>query len=268
MLTCYRCNRLIPCDPSYNNTLSVSTSYVCEDCSKKKRSRSRSFTLEGNNVLTMVADKLKQSFSSNNSSNVLLSPNSASKPVDRRKSMPSMNQIFSSQQSLEPVSPSISRPSSRASSFIEDVKQFLAPLSRKSSRNSLFQDFQRSTSPVDPLSIPKEPKRKSSHSSLLSAINICKPKNRTSQSYESEKTNHSFTPQSDDCWAQEDSEVMGINQRQQIEMSPEQLQIQNNVYIPLRRKQIKQIESREERMNIYSKITQPFMSQRVLIFSC
>jgi transcription elongation factor Elf1 len=231
-LTCYKCNKQIPS----TNTLTVSsqpvTANVCIDCSSKKRSRSRSFTLNDNNVFSQLADKLKHSFGNNQ----LLSPGNG---VDRRKSMPSMNAAFSSSsQQLEPPSPVPSRPSSRASSFIEDVKQFLAPLSRKSSRNSLYQEYQSSQLPT-----PEGPKRKTSHNSLLEVMNICKPKQRLSPRH-----------QEDEAWFQEDNEVNHIHQRQQQQYQDEcPLENHTSIHIPLRRKQIKQIESRQDRMNVYSK---------------
>lgn len=248
VLTCYKCNKQIPFEPSssINNSLTVSNetvaANVCSDCSTKKRSRSRSFSMDGSNVFSQLADKLKNSFGSN-SGNQLLSPG---KSVDRRKSMPSMNATFSSSpQQLEPPSPVPSRPSSRASSFIEEVKQFLAPLSRKSSRNSMYQEYQQSSQLVT----SEGPKRKTSHNPLLDAMNICKPKQRQSPPNNVE----------DEVWTQEDDEVMHIHQRQH------QLQHQDgteyplldveshSIHIPLRRKQVKQIKSRQDRMNVYSK---------------
>lgn len=190
--TCHQCGRPIV----------GSDSNVCANCyvTKKQRPRSRSFTLD----IGQIADKIKQSLQ-------LPSP---SHSMTRRRSMPHMN----NDQHLEPPS---SRPSSRASSFIEDVKQFLAPLSRKSSRTSLFQEFQREA----------QLERKSSHGSILDAINICKPK-RNSFSYE----RRVIQDNSDNEIV---NEIMTLN-RQKIPS--------------LRRKQMKQIESREERVHIYSKI--------------
>ncbi|KAF1802001.1 hypothetical protein FB192DRAFT_1280870, partial [Mucor lusitanicus] len=206
--TCYKCNKVLPFES--NNALGANNNVnVCLDCSTKKRGRSRSFISE-------VADKLKNLGSSSNTVS-LLSPSTAK--IDRRKSMPSMNDAYTSS-SLAP-SPTPSRPSSRASSFIEDVKQFLAPLSRKSSRNSMFQDYQQGDHASH-----KGPSRKTSHNSLLDAINICKPKQRqqhTSPSYERRIMD-------ENNWTQEDNE-----------------------HIPIRRKQIKQIESRQDRIDIYSK---------------
>ncbi|CAO3689800.1 unnamed protein product [Rhizopus microsporus] len=188
--TCHQC-----CRPMVG-----SDSNVCANCyiPKKQRPRSRSFTLD----IGQIADKIKQSLQ-------LPSP---SHSMTRRKSMPHMN----NDQHLEPP---LSRPSSRASSFIEDVKQFLAPLSRKSSRTSLFQEFQKEA----------QLERKGSHSSILDAINICKPK-RNSFSYERRVIQ-------DDNDGETMNEIMDLN-RQKIPS--------------LRRKQMKQIESREERMHIYN----------------
>lgn len=231
-ITCYKCNKVLPFES--NNALAVNNVNVCLDCSTKKRGRSRSFISE-------VADKLKNLGSSSNSVS-LLSPSTANSKMDRRKSMPSMNDAYSSS-SLAP-SPTPSRPSSRASSFIEDVKQFLAPLSRKSSRNSMFQDYQQSDHAPH-----QGPSRKTSHNSLLDAINICKPKqrNHASPSYERRIIDESN-------WAQEDSEVMNIFQQQQ-QHSPSQHTEDLDVaqHIPIPRKQIKQIESRQDRIDIYSK---------------
>ncbi|EPB89388.1 hypothetical protein HMPREF1544_03757 [Mucor circinelloides 1006PhL] len=230
-ITCYKCNKVLPFEP--NNALSVNNVNVCLDCSTKKRGRSRSFISE-------VADKLKNLGSSSNSVS-LLSPSTAK--MDRRKSMPSMNDAYTSS-SLAP-SPTPSRPSSRASSFIEDVKQFLAPLSRKSSRNSMFQDYQQSenASPHH----HQGPSRKTSHNSLLDAINICKPrqKSHTSPSYERRIID-------ENNWTQEDNEVMNIFQQQQQQglQNTEELDVVQ--HIPIRRKQIKQIESRQDRIDIYN----------------
>ncbi|RCI05220.1 hypothetical protein CU098_010882 [Rhizopus stolonifer] len=226
MSTCYRCNKPIPSLQSSSLQLVASelnVANICADCLNRKRTRSRSFTLDGNNVLTQFADKLKQSFGSNS----LLSP---SKTVNRRKSMPSMNSTFT-EQSLDVPSPTPSRPSSRASSFIEDVKQFLSPLSRKSNQT------------------PDGPKKKTSHSSLFDAINLCKPKQKqnTTPSYERRIIG---LLEDDTTWAQEDSEVFGIHQKQYHQQNQDPLV--SNTYIPLRRKQIKQIESRQERMNVYN----------------
>lgn len=140
-----------------------------------------------------------------------------------------MNSLFD-QSNLGPPSPVPSRPSSRASSFIEDVKQFLAPLSRKNSRNSMHQDYQS----VSPPTLEK----KSSHQSLFDAINMCKPsKPKQSPSYErrviqvdENAANH---------WVQDEFEF-GAQAESSI--------------LPLRRKQIKQIESRQDRIDIYSKV--------------
>ncbi|KAG2203770.1 hypothetical protein INT47_012703 [Mucor saturninus] len=227
---CNQCDRPI----TSNQSLTVANN-ICHDCSsssatKKPRSRSGSFTF------TQIADKLKQSFGHSSSSNTLLAP--GVKPVDRRKSMPTMDSLFDQQpQQLEPPSPVPSRPSSRASSFIEDVKQFLAPLSRKSSRNSMYQDYQQSSDPVL--------QKKSSHHSLLDAINICKPaKVKQAPSYERRII------QSDDThnWSREDDEVMGIHQNNSWIGDAHSME---NTIVPLRRKQIKKIESRQERTDIY-----------------
>ncbi|KAL7323612.1 hypothetical protein PS15p_210238 [Mucor circinelloides] len=230
-ITCYKCNKVLPFES--NNALSVNNVNVCLDCSTKKRGRSRSFISE-------VADKLKNLGSSSNSVS-LLSPSTAK--MDRRKSMPSMNDAYTSS-SLAP-SPTPSRPSSRASSFIEDVKQFLAPLSRKSSRNSMFQDYQQS----DNASSHRHqgPSRKTSHNSLLDAINICKPrqKSHTSPSYERRIID-------DNNWTQEDNEVMNIFQQQQKQGLQDTEEIDVVQHIPIRRKQIKQIESRQDRIDIYN----------------
>lgn len=205
--------------------------------------------MDGSNVFSQFADKLKSSFGSNSGSQ-LLPPG---KSVDRRKSMPSMNAAFSSSpHQLGPPSPTPSRPSSRASSFIEDVKQFLAPLSRKSSRNSMYQEYQQSPQ----LATPDGPKRKTSYNSLLEAMNICKPKQR-----QSPRSNGGGKGMyhDDEVWTQEDNEVMHIHQRQNRKQDSTEFPSLDtevhNTHIPLRRKQIKQIESREDRMNIYSKFS-------------
>ncbi|KAK4513714.1 uncharacterized protein ATC70_005719 [Mucor velutinosus] len=233
-ITCYKCNKVLPFEP--NNALAVNNVNVCLDCSTKKRGRSRSFISE-------VADKLKNLGSSSNSVS-LLSPSTANNSkMDRRKSMPSMNDAYTSS-SLAP-SPTPSRPSSRASSFIEDVKQFLAPLSRKSSRNSMFRDYQQSDNASHH---HQGPSRKASHNSLLDAINICKPKQRshTSPSYERRIIDES-------SWTQEDNEVMNIFQQQQQHAPFQNTQDLDVVqHIPVRRKQIKQIESRQDRIDIYN----------------
>ncbi|KAI9251305.1 hypothetical protein EDC94DRAFT_622033 [Helicostylum pulchrum] len=213
---CFKCDT-----PIFSTTDSlqvINNNNICLDCSTKKRSRSSSFTF------SQLADKLKQSFG-HSSSNTLLAPNI--KTVDRRKSMPSMNSLFD-QSNLGPPSPVPSRPSSRASSFIEDVKQFLAPLSRKNSRNSMHQDYQSMSPPTL--------EKKSSHQSLFDAINICKPsKPKQSPSYErrviqvdEDAANH---------WVQDEFEF-GAQAESSI--------------LPLRRKQIKQIESRQDRIDIYN----------------
>ncbi|KAL0143274.1 hypothetical protein V8B55DRAFT_1041319 [Mucor lusitanicus] len=232
-ITCYKCNKVLPFES--NNALGANNNVnVCLDCSTKKRGRSRSFISE-------VADKLKNLGSSSNTVS-LLSPSTAK--IDRRKSMPSMNDAYTSS-SLAP-SPTPSRPSSRASSFIEDVKQFLAPLSRKSSRNSMFQDYQQGDHASH-----KGPSRKTSHNSLLDAINICKPKQRqqhTSPSYERRIMD-------ENNWTQEDNEVMNIFQQQQQQPSPSHHNMEDLdvvQHIPIRRKQIKQIESRQDRIDIYN----------------
>ncbi|KAI7894664.1 uncharacterized protein EV154DRAFT_458892 [Mucor mucedo] len=230
---CNQCDR-----PITSSQLLTVANNICHDCSssittttKKPRSRSGSFTF------TQIADKLKQSFGhSSSSSNTLLAP--GVKPVDRRKSMPTMDSLFDQQpQQLEPPSPVPSRPSSRASSFIEDVKQFLAPLSRKSSRNSMYQDYQQSSDPVL--------QKKSSHHSLLDAINICKPaKVKQAPSYERRIIQSDDTPN----WSREDDEVMGIHQNNSWMQDAHSME---NTIVPLRRKQIKKIESRQERTDIY-----------------
>ncbi|OBZ84602.1 hypothetical protein A0J61_07346 [Choanephora cucurbitarum] len=230
LLACSKCSRPIPLNQSKLEAINV-----CASCLNKKRSRSKSFTLDGNNMLLQFADKLKTSLGASNSN--LLSP-STSKPVDRRKSMPSMNSVYADQTLDIPTatSPVPSRPSSRASSFLEDVKQFLSPLSRKSSRNSLFQDQAQS---------PVGPKRSSSHSSLLDAINFCKPKQKRSPtpSYERRIINMANMRSEDEVnWNQEDTEVFGVQQENQL----------NDKHVPIRRKQLKHIESREDRINIYN----------------
>ncbi|KAI8364605.1 hypothetical protein BD560DRAFT_491195 [Blakeslea trispora] len=233
LLACAKCSRPIPSTRSKLEAVNI-----CNNCLSKKRSRSKSFTLDGNNMLLQFADKLKTSLGTSNSS--LLSP-STSKPMDRRKSMPSMNSAYVDQSLDIPIaSPVPSRPSSRASSFLDDVKQFLAPLSRKSSRNSLLQD-QVQTS--------VGPKRTPSHSSLLDAINFCKPKQKRSPtpSYERRVINMTSRNNEDEAnWTQEDKEVLGIHQRY---LSETQL---SNKHVPIRRKQIKHIESRQDRINIYN----------------
>ena len=235
---CTKCNRPI----TSQSTLNVSQ--LCKDCStrpKKGRTRSSSFTF------SQIADKLKQSFGHSSSSQQLMAPNMTGN-VDRRKSMPSMNDVFHHDQALAPPSPVPSRPSSRASSFIEDVKQFLAPLSRKSSRNSMNGDYQASLSPT-----PEGPKRKSSHSSLMDVINICKPsKPKQTPSYERRLIHQQDEYAQHNTWTQEDEEVMGIHQQQQGydetgEVYP------SNIHIPLHTKQLKGVESRQDRLNIYSK---------------
>jgi hypothetical protein len=148
--------------------------------------------------------------------------------------MPTMNSIFNNEL-MPPVSPVPSRPSSRASSFIEDVKQFLNPLSRKSSRNSMHSDYL----------VQPEIKRKSSHQSLLDVINICKPKLKQSPSYEKRVIQ-------DESWTQEDQEVMGVHQQEGY-FNQDHHQEQQDIHVPLRRKQIKSIESRQDRIDIYSK---------------
>lgn len=226
---CYQCDKPI----TSNNSLTV-TNNVCNNCSTKKRSRSSSFTF------TQLADKLKQSFGHSSSVNNLLTP-AGVKSIDRRKSMPSMNSLFDQQQSLQPPSPMPSRPSSRASSFIEDVKQFLAPLSRKSSRNSIYQDFQQSEPQLE---------KKSSHHSLLDAINICKPtKPKQTPSYERRIIHNEDLAN----WSQEDEEVMDIHQNSSWQQDSYLGTAMENNIVPLRRKQIKKIESRQERIDIYSK---------------
>lgn len=91
------------------------------------------------------------------------------------------------------------------------------------------------------------PSRKTSHNSLLDAINICKPKqrNHTSPSYERRII--------DDNWAQEDNEVMNIYQQQQQQQQQHMEALDAVQHIPIRRKQIKQIESRQDRIDMYSK---------------
>lgn len=245
---CFKCDRPI----THQSTLNVTqANNICEECSKKKRSRSGSFTF------TQLADKLKQSFghsSSGSSGSQLLAP-AGIKNVDRRKSMPSMNSVFDHEQALSPPSPVPSRPSSRASSFIEDVKQFLAPLSRKSSRNSMHQEYQRSLSPAP----PEGPKRKSSHSSLLDVINICMPsKPKQTPSYERRLINQpdESNISSSNVWTQEDEEVMGIQQQNGFlyQQQNGDTGFESNVHIPLRRKQMKTIESRQDRIDIYSEL--------------
>lgn len=120
----------------------------------------------------------------------------------------------------------------------------------------MHQEYQRSLSPTP----PEGPKRKTSHSSLLDVINICKPsKPKQTPSYErrliyqpTEESNIS----NNNVWTQEDEEVMGIheqsgylNQQQSGDTGYE-----SNVHIPLRRKQIKTIESRQDRINLYSEL--------------
>ncbi|KAG0747650.1 hypothetical protein G6F57_004262 [Rhizopus arrhizus] len=197
MATCYKCNR--PVATSDQILLQVNLCSNCNQPTKKKRERSRSFTFD----IGQFADKLKQS---------LQLPQTS---VGRRKSMPSMNEAYLEPPPLTSSRPSssTSRPSSRASSFIEDVKQFLSPLSRRSSRNSLFHDFQNDGEVLQ---------KKTSHSSLFDAINICKPK-RTSFSYE----------------------------KRVIQQPYEQDELSKSHITVLRRKQIKQIESRQERMGVY-----------------
>ncbi|KAI8642737.1 hypothetical protein BD408DRAFT_443277 [Parasitella parasitica] len=220
-ITCYRCNTILPFES--NNTLKVDNGNVnmCPACVPKKRTRSRSFISE-------VADKLKNLGSGNNSIS-LLSPSTAR--LDRRKSMSSINDASTS--SLAP-SPTPSRPSSRASSFIEDVKQFLSPLSRKSSRNSMYQEYQQNDNASQ-----QGPSRKTSHNSLFDAMNICKPKQQKSPSYERRLI--------DNSWAQDDNEVMNIYQQQQHAEALDAAR-----HIPIRRKQIKKIESRQDRVDIYN----------------
>ncbi|KAG2232269.1 hypothetical protein INT48_001554, partial [Thamnidium elegans] len=210
---CFKCDTPI----ISTDLLQVINNNICLDCStNKKRSRSSSFTF------SQLADKLKQSFG-HSSSNTLLAPNI--KTVNRRKSMPSMNSLFD-QSNLGPPSPVPSRPSSRASSFIEDVKQFLAPLSRKNSRNSIHQDYQVMSPTLE---------KKSSHQSLFDAINICKPsKPKQSPSYERRVIQ---LEEDDNHWAQDEFEF-GAQAESSI--------------LPLRRKQIKQIESRQDRIDIYN----------------
>lgn len=136
-----------------------------------------------------------------------------------------MNSVFD-QSNLEPPSPVPSRPPSRASSFIEDVKQFLAPLSRKSSRNSMYQDYQATTPVLE---------KKSSHQSLFDVINLCKPKSKQAPSYEQRVIQ---MEDNGSHWGQDEFEFGAQTE---------------NTIVPLRRKQIKKIESRTDRMNIYSK---------------
>ncbi|KAI8058710.1 uncharacterized protein B0P05DRAFT_559545 [Gilbertella persicaria] len=55
MSTCYRCNKPIPSLQSSSLQLVASelnVANICADCLNRKRTRSRSFTLDGNNVLT------------------------------------------------------------------------------------------------------------------------------------------------------------------------------------------------------------------------
>ncbi|KAI7908252.1 uncharacterized protein BX663DRAFT_25950 [Cokeromyces recurvatus] len=251
ILTCYKCNKIIPYDPTVHNSLSVSydsTMNICTQCASKKRTRSRSFTFEGNNVFNFVADKLKHSFSNNN----LLSPNS-NPNMHRRKSMPSMNVNFAS---LEPPSPTPSRPSSRASSFFEDFKQLLSPLSRKSSRNSMYQEYQIDDS--DALKAPSEGhKRKTSCSSLLEAFHLCKPKQR-SPSYERQIMNDTTKPsqqEDESSWDQDDDKFLDIHQRthQDNHLEDDQyVPMENHVHVPLRRKQVQQIGSRQKRIDLYN----------------
>ncbi|KAI9470581.1 MAG: hypothetical protein EXX96DRAFT_584933 [Benjaminiella poitrasii] len=256
ILTCYKCNKIIPFDSTIHNSLSVSygsNTNVCVQCASKKRTRSRSFTFEGSNVFSLVADKLKHSFSNNN----LLSPNNNT-IMHRRKSMPSMNANYIPD-SLEPPSPTPSRPSSRASSFFEDVKQLLSPLSRKSSRNSLYQEYQ--AAPIDTdctLKTPDGPKRKTSHSSLLEAFHICKPKRNSTSSYERRIISDATTSchqEDEPIWTQEDDEVLGIHQNNQQGSNHKDdnyLSTETRGHVPLRRKQVKQITSRQERINLYN----------------
>jgi hypothetical protein len=147
-----------------------------------------------------------------------------------------MNSVFNNNETI--ISPTPSRPSSRASSFIEDVKHFLAPLSRKSSRNSLYQEYNQQEQVV---------KKKTSHQSLFDAINICKPKQNSTPSYE----RRIIHQESNNNWAIEDEEVMGIHHSNGYHQQDDQLALPQ--HIPIRRKQIKQIESRQDRIDIYSK---------------
>lgn len=159
-----------------------------------------------------------------------------------------MNSVFqqqNEQQQLQPPltsSPQPSRPSSRASSFIDDIKQFLAPLSRKSSRSSMYQEYNQQP----------EMKRKTSHNSLLDAISLCKPSSTKPQ--RQNPYERRIIQQDDNSWTQEDAEVMGFHhQNSGYFQQQHEEQQQYPRHIPLRRKQIKQIESRQDRMNIYSK---------------
>ncbi|KAI9279999.1 hypothetical protein BY458DRAFT_501015 [Sporodiniella umbellata] len=201
---CHKCSKPL----ASTNSLQIN---ICESCTgHKKRVRSRSFTFD----IGQIADKVKQSLQ--------LPPS-----IGRRSSMPSINDAYleppkglnSSQANSRPNSRPCSRASSRASSFIEDVKQFLAPLSRKSSRTSLFQDFQREE---------RELQKKSSHTSLLDALNPYKTKK--SFSYERRVIYQGGDDQ------EEEGEIAMLNSQQ----------------IPiLKTKEMKKIELREERMLIY-----------------
>ncbi|KAI8967186.1 hypothetical protein BDF20DRAFT_902261 [Mycotypha africana] len=266
-LTCYKCGRIIPFDPvvSSNNRLSIPSSAgeaieeaanICSECSsaKKKRTRSRSFT---GDVFNAVASKLKRSLSgnqdqyclsNNGSATSLLSP-MAIPHLSRRKSMPTIHTAHDPQQSqswLEPPpTPTPSRPSSRASSLIEDFKHLLSPLSRKSSRNSMLCDDSNSHHPT-PLD-SKAPSRKPSHSSILDAFNLHKAKQKSdSPSYERRliKPSHEEIDSSDPLNHHWD-DTPGEDPYQ--EFHPDKC-----MHIPLRRKQVKQIASRQERIDLYN----------------
>jgi hypothetical protein len=196
---------------------------LCSSCAiinakQKKPKKRRSLSFSSDSLFGQVAGKIKQSVN-------FLSP---LKSMDRRKSMSSLE--------IPPISTTpidangglgITRPSSRASSIIEDVKHFLSPiqgaLSRKSSRTSLLDD-----------DVVKGPQRKSSHTSLLDAFYLCKPKPKQQSAFE-RRGLVDYMPEGGD---EQDT-------FQLLDIEP---------YVPLRRKQIREVDALWERVEAYSKL--------------
>ncbi|KAI8885069.1 hypothetical protein K501DRAFT_332226 [Backusella circina FSU 941] len=227
---CYHCCQSLTYDEERqggHDTLTVEPP-LCSSCAiihsrqqkkKSKLKRPKSFTSEG--LFGQMAGKIKQSVN-------FLSPGKSS--MDRRKSMSSLE--------IPPISTTpmdasgglgISRPSSRASSIIEDVKHFLSPiqgaLSRKSSRTSLLDDDRTG------------PQRKSSHTSLLDAFNLCKPKPKQQTAFE----RRGFTDYLPEGTGEEDDDDDGFHL---LDIEP---------YVPLRRKQIREVDALWERVEIYNR---------------
>lgn len=104
----------------------------------------------------------------------------------------------------------------------------------------MYQDYQHSEPQLE---------KKSSHHSLLDAINICKPsKPKQAPSYERRIIQHEEIV---NC-SREDNEVIGEHQSNSWQQDFNLGTNMENIIVPLRRKQIKKIESRQERTDIYS----------------